>query len=169
MALEFVLSTAERKRREADRVLKVYNELRQGSASFHLVLRGVTSLDYRRIMTIDALLRVCPHANLALLNMLLKDVIKAKMPRKFCNLQQKRIEQRNRKNYALVLNVTAVEPAPRSRLLDALMTFQQIDDDRIVIEAMAIEFPEFDDIEVDFRHRFITRDSKHFQYQYLIL
>ena len=120
-------------------------------------------------MTIDALLRVCPHANLALFNMLLKDVIKAKMPRKFCNLQQKRIEQRNRKNYALVLNVTAVEPAPRSRLLDALMTFQQIDDDRIVIEAMAIEFPEFDDIEVDFRHRFITRDSKHFQYQYLIL
>ena len=136
-------------------VHSVYNEPRYGSAPFHFELRGVTNFDERRIGTINAMLRVCPHTGLALLGVLLKaKVIGAEIPREFSDRQRKRIAQRDRTEFMFALNVTAVEPEARTRLFNTLMAFLQFDDDRIALEAMFIEFPEFENIEVISRHQF---------------
>ena len=145
----------ERRRRKADRALEVYNEPRHGIAPFHFELRGVTNFDERRIGTINAMLRVCPHAGLALLSVLLEaEVIGPEIPREFSDRQRKRIAQRDRTEFVFALNVTAVEPGARTRLFNTLMAFLQFDDNRIALEAMFIEFPEFENIEVVSRHQF---------------
>ena len=133
----------ERRYREADRALEVYYEPRHGSGQFHFELRGVMNFDKRRISTINAILRVCPHASLALLGVLLEaEVIGDEIPQKLNDRQQKRIAQRDPTEFVFALNVTAVEPGARTRLFNTLMVVLQFDDDRIALEAMFIEFPE---------------------------
>ena len=139
----------ERRRQDADRALEVYNEPRHGSAPFYFEPGGVTNFDERRIGEINAMLRVCPHASLALLGVLLKaEVIGAEIPREFSDRQRKRIAQRDRSKFGFALNVTAVVPGARTRLVNTLIALIQSDDDCIALEAMFNEFPEFDNIEV---------------------
>ena len=93
--------------------------------------------------------RVCSHAGLALLGVLLEaEVIGAEIPREFSDRQRKRIAHRDRTDFMFALNVTAVEQGARTLLFNTLMAFLQFDDDRIALEAMFIEFPEFENIEV---------------------
>ena len=145
----------ERRRREADRALEVYNEPRHGSAPFHFELRNVTNFDERRIGTINAMLRVCPHAYLALLGVLLEaEVIGAEIPKEFSDRQRKCIPQRDRTEFVFALNVTDVKSGARTRLFNTLMAFLQFDDDRIALEEIFIKFPKFENIEVVSRHQF---------------
>ena len=148
----------ERRSREANRTLEVYNQQRHGSAPFHFELCGVTNVDARRIGTINSMLCV-PSRGLAFFSVLLKaELIGFQISKMFSDRQQKRIAQRDCTKFAFMLNVIAVQPRPRTRLLISLMAFLKLDNDRITLDAMFIEFLEFDNIEVVSRHQFWCHD-----------
>ena len=65
-------ASVERRRREAEAALEIINEPQRGSAPFHFVLRGAGGINKRRVEALNALLKLVPHAGLALLNMLLQ-------------------------------------------------------------------------------------------------
>ena len=140
---------------ELERALESYNEPHQGSAPFYFALRGATCIEDRKVGTINSLLRVCPHAGIALLVILTdEDLIGSEYINEVRVRQRCRIAERDRKEFAFMLNVTVIDPGQRERLTKVVLNFLQSDDEHIATTAMTTEFPEFDDIEIVNRTRF---------------
>ena len=154
LELEFFASV-ERRLREAEAALEIINELHRGSAPFHFVLRGAGGINKRRVEALNARLKLVPHAGLALLNMLLEaDLIASHAAREFIQLQQRRIEAKEKTEIVWPHNVTVADNAALERLYRTVMNLLNYDDGRIAEEAMAIGFPEFEYIELVSHARF---------------
>ena len=91
-------ASVQRRRREAEAALEIINELHRGSAPFHFVWRGAGGINKRRVEALNALLKLVPHANLALLNMLLEaDLIERHAAREFIQLKKEASKRKQRR------------------------------------------------------------------------
>ena len=119
------------------------------------MFRCASNINKRRVKALNVLLKLVPHAGLALLNMLLDAyLIASHAAREFIKLQQRRIEAKKKTVIVWLLNVMVADYAALERLYWTMIKLLNYDDGRIEDEAMAIEFPEFEYIKLILHARF---------------
>ena len=138
-------ASVERMRRKPDAALKIINESELGSAQIHFMLREAGKINKRQVEAMNAHLKLLLHAGLALLNMLLEaDLIERHAAREFIQLQQRRIEAKEKTEINWPLTVTVSYNVALDRLYETLINLLKYDDGRIADEAMTIKFSEFE-------------------------
>ena len=120
-----------------------------GSARFRFHIPDDIGLGRGRIKVINRLMELTPHFGLALLQMLVSaDFIDSGYPRELCDVQQRRIAERDTKMRTLELNIALIDTPHRKRASDALIEIYIMSDEAIAAHAQFIGYPKFEAIEV---------------------
>ena len=122
---------------------------KKGSAPFRFVVPRVLGIDVRRFETVNRLLDVAPHFGLALLRLFVeRDIVPASYPVEIANRQRTRIANRDPSLAIFPININAPDAETIAAAAAAIEDFLMFDDAKIASLAEALEFPEFEALEI---------------------
>jgi hypothetical protein len=122
---------------------------RRGSAPFRFELQRVVGIDLRRFDTVNRLFKLAPHVSLAMLRLLVeRDVVPADYPTELAGRQRARIAKNDRSEVVFPININAPDADSVTAAADAIEDFLLFDDARIAALAEAVNFPDFESLEI---------------------